>query len=89
MSVQTVDYTMKVPKEGKEVVDLLAGVVGKLKAKASIADYQDLLDELMLAIEGIGGVSEEVKSQYRDELAGYLTHRLMGELLPVEEAQSA
>lgn len=78
----TIDYTMKVPKELKEVVDLLNGILENVMAKKSIQEYTNLIDELMVAVDGIGGVSEEMKSQFRDEAAGYLLHKLMGTLLP-------
>lgn len=82
--MQTVDYILKVPKEMKEVIDLIDGIAGKLVAKAELASYTDLLDEAMVAIEGIQHVGEEVKSEYRDEIAAYLVHKLMATLMPVE-----
>lgn len=87
--MQTIDYTMKVPKELKEVVDLLDGIVEKVMAKAEIAGYMELIDELSAALDGITGVKDEIKSQYRDEAAGYLVHKLMGRLMPVEEPAPA
>lgn len=81
--METVDVTMQVPKEIKEIVDLLDGILQKVMAKAPIADYAGLIDEAMLAADGVTGVSEEVKSAYRDEAAGYLVHKLLGTLLPV------
>lgn len=90
MAVTTVDYSMKVPKELKEVVDLLDKAVAKLKAKAPFSEYADLLGPLMAALEGIGGVGEEIKSEYKDEAAAYLVHKLMGTLLaPAEAAPEA
>lgn len=82
MSVTTINYTMQVPKELKEVVDLLDAILENIMAKKSVAEYGNILDELMAAVEGIGGVSEEIKSEFRDEAAGYLVHKLLGRLLP-------
>lgn len=84
--MEVVKYEMSVPKEIKEVVDLLDGVAQKLMAKAPVSEYADLLGSLMSAVEGIGAVSEEIKSEYRDEAAGYLVHKLLGTLLPVKSA---
>lgn len=86
--METVDYTMKVPKEMKEVVDLLDGLLEKIMSKAGASSYMSLLDELMAAIDGVGGIAEEAKSQYRDEAAGYLVHKLLGRLLPVAKSES-
>ena len=85
--METVVYEMKVPKEGKEVVDLLDGVLAHVVAKKGFAELADLVDELMVAVDGVGGISEELKSEHRDELAGYLVHKLMGTLLPAEKAE--
>lgn len=83
--METVAVTMQVPKELKEVVDLLNAVLENVVAKKGVTEYGNVLDELLAAVEGIGGVSEEIKSQYRDEAAGYMVHKLLGTLLPVAE----
>lgn len=82
--METVDYTMKVPKEIKEIVDLLDSLLEKIMSKAGIASYTTLFGQLMTAIDGIEGVTKEAQSQYRDEAAGYLVHKLLGRLLPVK-----
>jgi len=80
--MQTVDYTMKVPKEMKEIIDLMDSILEKVMSKAPMAEYSTLIGEAMLAADGVTGVIEEAKSQYRDEAAGYMVHKLMGRLLP-------
>jgi len=80
--METVEYLMKVPKELKDVIDLMDGLVEKIMAKADLKEYTTLLGDLMLAVEGVDGIAEEAKSQYRDEAAGYLVHKLLGRLLP-------
>lgn len=82
MSVTTVSYTMEVPKELMEVIDLLDGILEKVMTKADVATYIELLDEASAAAGGIQNVAEEAKSQYRDEAAAYLVHKIMGRLLP-------
>ncbi len=84
--METIKYEMDVPKELKDIVDLLDGILEKVMAKAEMAEYTQLLGDLMTAIDGIEGVGEEIKSQYRDEAVGYLVHKLMGRLLPAESA---
>ena len=74
---------MKVPKESKDVVDLIDGILEKALAKAEFADYSELLGKLMSALDGVQGVAPELASQYRDELAGYLVQKVMARLAPV------
>lgn len=85
--METVSYSMQVPKEGKEIVDLLDGILEKVLAKAEIASYMSLVGDLTKAADGIASVKDEVKSEYRDELAAYMVHKLMARLLPVEDEQ--
>lgn len=82
--METVKYEMEVPKEAKEVIDLADAVIEKIMAKSDVSDYLTLIGELSSAIDGIEGVVDEMKGQYRDEAAGYLVHKLLGRLLPVK-----
>jgi len=80
--VVKVKVEMDVPKESKEVVDLMAALVKDLKAKKSIAEIgTDILPKLLVAVEGITAIGEEVASDGKDEMAGYLVQQLMAELL--------
>jgi len=81
VAVVTVPYTMNVPKESKEFVDLLVAVAEKAVSGASASSYLELLAELMAAADNAAQIPAELRSQYRDELAGYLVHRMMGTLL--------
>jgi len=74
--VETVDYTIKVPKEFKEVVDLLAAVTKHFRGGGNLAQAATLLDEFSKAASGIAGVLDEMKSQYKDEAALYLAHQI-------------
>lgn len=89
MEVQTIVYEMPVPKEGKEVVDLIDAILEKVMAKAPWSSYTDLLDELMVAIDGVQHIGAEIKGEYRDELTGYLVHKVMSRLVPAEDASEA
>lgn len=84
--VKTVKVELSVPKESKEVVDFLTAILKKVKAKAPMADYADLLDEGYAAVSGVDKLADEAKSEYRDDLAGYLVKEVMEEMLPVKAA---
>lgn len=81
--METVSYTMEVPKEIKEVIDLLDGVLSKIMDGESVSSFMSLFDELYAAVEGVKDVGIEMKSSNRDEAAGYLVHKLLATLLPV------
>lgn len=81
--METVSVEMKVPKEFKEVVDLIDGIVEKVQAKAEIGEYAELIGKLTTAADGVQHIAAEAKSQYRDEGVGYLVQKLMSRLLPV------
>ena len=80
-----VKYEMQIPKESKEVVDLLDLVLKKVLSKAPLSEYAAILPNFLTAIEGLGELKAEVGSDGRDELAGYLVHKLLGTLLPSEK----
>lgn len=76
--IKTVDHGLLVPKETKEVIDLLDQVYEKVKAKADLDDYVSLLDELHEAIKGIDKVDDEMKSKYRADATAYLVFKIGG-----------
>jgi len=86
--METVNVTLVVGKESKEVVDLIDAILEKVMAKAKIADYVELFDELTLAINGVQNVSEEMKDETRSNLAGYLVAKLMNRLAPVKAEET-
>lgn len=80
--VVKVSVTMEVPKESKEVVDLMAALIKALKEKKSIAIIgTEILPKLLVAVEGITAIGEEIASDGKDEMAGYMVQQLMAELL--------
>ena len=79
--MEKVSVTLEVPKESKEVVDFLDKVLEKVMSGASLDSYATLIAEVLPAIDGINKVLDEVKSDGRDEIAGYLVHKIMGRLL--------
>ena len=78
---------MEVPKEAKEVVDFLDKVLEKVLAKAPLAEYANLLAAAMPAVDGVQDIGEELKSDGRDEIAGYMVQKLMARLLPYKEEE--
>lgn len=73
MSVVTVPVTLNVPKETKEVIDLLAALVDEVKKSGkNLAGYAGLIDELYAAIDGVDKLSEEFKSEHKGASIAYL-----------------
>ena len=79
--MEVVKYEMDVPKEGFEVINFINEILEKVMAKAELAEYAELIGKASVAVDGISKVAEEIKSENRDELAGYMVHKLMGTLL--------
>jgi len=73
--VETVDYTMKVPKETKEIVDAECALLKHFINGGSLEGAVALLPMMMTAVNGYEKVPAELKSQYNDEAAGYLIHK--------------
>lgn len=72
---------MQIPKEGKEVVDLVDAILEKVMAKAEMSEYASLLSSLMTAVDGVGSIADEIKGDGKDELAAYLVHKVLGRLI--------
>lgn len=79
--IELVKYEMSIPKESKELIDLINAVLEKIMAGEPLSTYMELMDEVYLAADGVSMIGAEVKSQYSDEMAGYLTHKIMGTLM--------
>lgn len=79
-AIKVIPYEMKVPKETKELIDLIDAVLMKIMAGEPISTFMELMDELYLAADGATLIGEEVTSKYQDEIAGYMLHKLMGTL---------
>jgi len=77
--MELVKYELELPKESKEVIDLLAALVEVLRSEDR--NYGAILPKLMVALDGVGKIGEELKGNYKDELAAYLLHKVGGPLL--------
>lgn len=72
---------LNVPKESKEVIDALTALVADLKAKKSLVEIStDMLPKLLIAVEGYDQLGAELKSDGRDDLAGYAVTQILGAL---------
>jgi hypothetical protein len=87
--MEKVTVSMEVPKEGKEVVDALAAIVAHFKSGKGVNEAAVLLPGVMSAVDGVGKVAEELKSDGKDELAGYLVHKVMAALAVEPPAPAA
>lgn len=76
---------LQVGKEGKELIDCLDKVAEKIMAKAPIAEYSVLLQTAYAAVDGISGLSAEIKAKTRSDMAAYLVKVLLDRVAPVVE----
>jgi len=74
--METVKYMLEVPKEGKEIIDATSALIAHFINGGSIAEAAVHLPKVMEAVNGAGGVMEEMKSKFKDELAGYSVHKM-------------
>ena len=73
--IETVSYTMEVPKESKELIDAECGIIEHFIGGGSLEGAAAFLPAVMKAVEGIKKIPAELKSRYNDEAAGYLVHK--------------
>lgn len=85
--MQLVDVTVQVPKEAKEVADLLVVLAMDIKAKKSVAEIAgDALPKALAAAEGISALGEEIKAPEMAALAGLLAGQLIALFMPAPAA---
>lgn len=83
-----IKYEMEVPKEGKEMVDAVMGLVKHFLDKKPIAEIAGHLPAVMQAVDGYEKIAGEIAGEGRDELAGYLVHKSL-ELFPAGKKEEA
>jgi hypothetical protein len=76
--MELVKHELSVPKETKEIVDLLKAIAEKAKAGASAMDYTGLVEELFVALKGVDQIPEEIKSEYKEDIVAYLVKEVGG-----------
>lgn len=80
MSVQTVPVTNQVPKESKEIVDLAHNILVHLLSGGKVVELTKLVPDALIAADGSMLVSEELGSEYNDELAGHAVQKILSAL---------
>lgn len=70
--VVTVPVTLNVPKETKEVIDLLGAIADNVIAKTPVSEWVNIIDEAMAGLQGVDQVPAEVKSQHKGAIVAYL-----------------
>jgi len=80
ITIVTVPVTLDVPKEGKELIDLIALLVSHFKNGGSVLGLTGHLGTLKAAVSGAGEVKDEIQSQFKDELAAYTVHKIWSSL---------
>lgn len=81
--VEVVPVSLSVPKESKEVVDAVAGIVADIRAKRPVAEIAvGALPKLLVAVEGFDQLDDEAKSKQRSDLAAYLVKNLLDSIVP-------
>lgn len=80
MPVEVVHVQLPVPKESKEIVDALSGLVEHFKNGGDLAGATAKLPQVMAAVDGWDKVGEEMKSEFNDEAAAYMLHKIMAAL---------
>jgi len=76
--MELIKQELNVPKETKEVIDLLDAVFEQIKAKSDIAGYMSLIDELYAAAQGFDQVDDELKSKNKADAMAYLVFKIGG-----------
>ena len=74
--METVDYTMKVPKEGSELVDTTMKLLKHFKNGGNLTEAVAFLADIAKAVDGAAQVITEMKSDYNDELVAFAVHKL-------------
>jgi len=78
--VETVDVKMSVPKESKEVVDAVSGLISHFANGGDLAGAAAYLPAVMAGVDGWEKLGGELESKYQDEAGGYLVWKLWGSL---------
>lgn len=84
--IVTVQETLEVPKECKEIADAVVDILQDALDKKGIGEIAaENIAGIMVAAEGYDKVTDEAKSKYRSDLAAYVSKKLMDTLIPVKD----
>lgn len=70
--MELVSVELNVPKESKEVIDLLGQLFDQAKDGLDVGDISKLLPAFMMAVEGVAQIPAEAKGGNKDDLIAYL-----------------
>jgi hypothetical protein len=70
--MELIKHELQVPKETKEVIDLLEKIYVQVQDGVQITDLAEIFDELSRAVKGIDQVDDEMKSKHRSDAIAYL-----------------
>jgi len=74
--METVSYTMEVPKESKELTDAVAGLLKHFVNGGDLGGAASYLPAVMTAVSGVDKVPAEMRSSGKDEAVAYLVHKV-------------
>jgi hypothetical protein len=74
--MEVIKHELNVPKETKEVIDLLEAIFEKAKDGFQVSDVTDLVDEFMAAVQGADKIDDELKTKARNDAMAYLVYRV-------------
>lgn len=86
--METVTVTKEVPKDAKEVVDVIVKIADHFLQKKPWAELMTQLPAVMAAVDGWENVVDSVKGQKLGETVGYLTGEIV-ELFEKEDEAPA
>ena len=74
--MELIKHELNVPKETKEVIDLLEQIYVQVQDGVQITDLAEIFDELSVAVKGIDQVDDEMKSANRADALAYLALKI-------------
>jgi len=84
--METINIESKVPKEAKEVIDFIDGLLEDILNKKDISALAaENLPALMEAINGYEEVLEGFSGEHRATMVSYMVSVLMSRLMPYKE----
>lgn len=82
--MDVVQVQLEVPKESKEVVDLVKKIIEQVKDGVQVDDIMQIIPELSNAISGVEKVGDEMKSAKRNDLIAYAGKVIADAIVPAE-----
>lgn len=74
--MELVTTNLEVPKESKEIIDLIAVIFDKAKDGFEVSEFAEITSELIQGIQGLDKLGAELKGQNKDDLMAYLVKQI-------------